>query len=110
MIWFVSICRCSPLRENTIMSYSKAYYDGADMVEMDVQLSKDLKAVIYHDFNLCTTSLTNDQKKKDQLVTMQLNNLTLKQLEDLKIRHVHQGVKVNVFYVATTYYLQGVAY
>ena len=90
----------------------EAYYHGADMVEFDVQLTKDKIPVIYHDFELCTTSLAKDGQK-EKLIPMQLKSFTLKQLRNLKIRHVNaidNGVKVNVFYVATTYYLQGVAY
>ena len=73
------------------------------MVEFDVHLSKDKIPVIYHDFELCTTSLSKDGQQ-GELIPMQLKNLTLKQLRGLKIHHVNaidNGVKVNVFYVAT---------
>ena len=72
------------------------------MVEFDVHLSKDKIPVIYHDFELCTTSLSKDGQQ-GELIPMQLKNLTLKQLRGLKIHHVNaidNGVKVNVFYVA----------
>ena len=99
LIWFISICRCSHIRENTISSLKEAYSHGADMVEFDVQLSKDIIPVIYHDFELCTTSLSKDGQK-EKLIPIQLKNLTLKQLRSLKIHHVNaidNGVKVNVF-------------
>ena len=105
-VWFISICRCSHLRENTISSLKNAYSHGADMVEFDVHLSKDKIPVIYHDFELCTTSLSKDGQQ-GELIPMQLKNLTLKQLRGLKIHHVNaidNGVKVNVFYVASAYY------
>ena len=98
-VWFISICRCSHLRENTISSLKNAYSHGADMVEFDVHLSKDKIPVIYHDFELCTTSLSKDGQQ-GELIPMQLKNLTLKQLRGLKIHHVNaidNGVKVNVF-------------
>ena len=97
---FDFICRCSPFRENTLMSFKQAYFHGGDMVEMDVQLSKDHIPVIYHDFQFCTISLPKDSKKKEQLIPIQLKSLSLKELRGLKIGHVHAGKKVNVFYVA----------
>uniref|UniRef100_A0A0K0F5F9 Glycerophosphocholine phosphodiesterase GPCPD1 (inferred by orthology to a human protein) n=1 Tax=Strongyloides venezuelensis TaxID=75913 RepID=A0A0K0F5F9_STRVS len=39
-------------RENTIHSLNSAAENGADMVEFDVQLTKDKKAVIFHDFHV----------------------------------------------------------
>ena len=91
--------RCSHLRENTISSLKNAYSHGADMVEFDVQLSKDKIPVIYHDFELCTTSLAKDGQQ-GELIPMQLKNLTLKQLRGLKIHHVNaiaNGVKVCLY-------------
>ena len=89
------------MRENTISSLKNAYSHGADMVEFDVHLSKDKIPVIYHDFELCTTSLSKDGQQ-GELIPMQLKNLTLKQLRGLKIHHVNaidNGVKVNVCFL-----------
>ena len=69
------------------------------MVEFDVQLSKDKIPVIYHDFEVCTTSLAKDGQQ-GELIPMQLKNLTLKQLRGLKIHHVNaiaNGVKVCLY-------------
>ena len=66
------------------------------MVEFDVQLSKDKIPVIYHDYELCTTSMSKDGQQ-GELIPTQLKNLTLKQLRGLKINHVNaiaSGVKV----------------
>ena len=82
------------------MSFKQAYFHGGDMVEMDVQLSKDHIPVIYHDFQFCTISLPKDSKKKEQLIPIQLKSLSLKELRGLKIGHVHAGNKVLFFYVA----------
>ena len=38
--------------ENTIESFARAGTDGADYVEMDIQLSKDMIPVVYHDFTV----------------------------------------------------------
>jgi len=92
---FTKADTCSHLRENTISSLKNAYSHGADMVEFDVHLSKDKIPVIYHDFELCTTSLSKDGQQ-GELIPMQLKNLTLKQLRGLKIHHVNaidNGVK-----------------
>ena len=75
---------CSHLRENTIASLKNAHTHGADMVEFDVQLSKDKIPVIYHDFELCTTSVGKNGEHKE-LIPTQLKNLTLAQLRGLKV-------------------------
>ena len=75
---------CSHLRENTIASLKNAHAHGADMVEFDVQLSKDKIPVIYHDFELCTTSVGKNGEHKE-LIPTQLKNLTLAQLRGLKV-------------------------
>lgn len=75
---------CSSVRENTIGSLKNAFAHGADMVEFDIQLSKDKVPVIYHDFELCTTTVTKNEEKKE-LIPTQLKNLTLAQLRGLKV-------------------------
>ena len=85
------------------MSFKQAYFHGGDMVEMDVQLSKDHIPVIYHDFQFCTISLPKDSKKKEQLIPIQLNSLSLKELRGLKI-----GKKVNVFLLKCIKYIRPV--
>ncbi|KAL3281398.1 hypothetical protein HHI36_004607 [Cryptolaemus montrouzieri] len=44
---------CAEVRENTIASMKNAIHFGADYVEFDVQLSKDMIPIIYHDFHVC---------------------------------------------------------
>ncbi len=36
--------------ENTLIAYQKAIEDGADMIEMDVQMTLDEQLITYHDF------------------------------------------------------------
>ena len=56
LIVHVCICCSKPsATENTIASLRKAGAHGADYVEFDVQLTKDLVPVVYHDFTVCTT-------------------------------------------------------
>ncbi|MFX3623154.1 MAG: glycerophosphodiester phosphodiesterase family protein [Ectobacillus sp.] len=42
--------------ENTMSSYRKAYELGADMIETDVQITKDGKLVIMHDYTVDRTT------------------------------------------------------
>lgn len=39
-------------RENTIGSFSDAFVNGSDAIELDVHLTKDNVPVVFHDFNL----------------------------------------------------------
>lgn len=49
----------NPFAENTLASVENAFAEGADMAEIDVQLSRDGQVVIHHDFDLDkTTNLT----------------------------------------------------
>ena len=49
---------CSSIKENTLASMKDAIQHGADMVEFDVQVSKDLVPVLYHEFRLCVQTRT----------------------------------------------------
>ena len=51
----VCVCSKPTATENTIASLKQAGAHGADYVEFDVQLTKDLVPVVYHDFAVCTT-------------------------------------------------------
>ncbi len=71
--------------ENTIASLKDAASHGADMVEFDVHLSKDLVPVIYHNFELMTSVEAKRGGKDRLLVKMPLKDLTLEQLQSLKV-------------------------
>lgn len=75
------------IRENTIASLKKAAEHGADMVEFDVQLSKDLVPVIYHDFNVYVSlKKKGDLSAQHDMLELPMRELTLKQLRELKVR------------------------
>lgn len=78
--------KLAAVRENTIASLTEAASHGADMVEFDIQLSKDLVPVIYHDFRVL---LTLRKKTKDQVDVFEVpvKDLTLEQLQQLKLDH-----------------------
>ncbi|XP_066157384.1 glycerophosphocholine phosphodiesterase GPCPD1 isoform X2 [Euwallacea fornicatus] len=86
---------CAEVRENTIASMKNAIEHGADFVEFDVQLSKDLIPIIYHDFHVCISM----KKKKDietmDMLEIPLKELTLEQLRLLKVYHLTEGKSKN---------------
>ncbi|XP_063853803.1 glycerophosphocholine phosphodiesterase GPCPD1-like isoform X3 [Scylla paramamosain] len=84
---------CANIRENTVASLKYAAEKGADMVEFDVQLSKDLVPVIYHDFHACIALKRKKEQDKTDLLEIPIKDLTLQQLQALKdVRHLTEGV------------------
>lgn len=70
--------RGSPLTapENTLESFSKAINEGADMIELDVRVTKDNKLIVIHD---------KDVKRMTREYGV-VRELTLKEIKRLKIR------------------------
>ncbi|XP_037806147.1 glycerophosphocholine phosphodiesterase GPCPD1-like [Lucilia sericata] len=104
------------LRENTINSFNLAFAHGADMVEFDVQLTKDMIPIVYHDFQLYISknldidlqeydvmhlpltpkemeSLKKLRKTTEELVGISVSKFTLDQLRRVK---VYEPAKENV--------------
>lgn len=83
------------IRENTIASLRKAACNGADMVEFDVQLSKDLVPVIYHDFRMFVSLKRKGAQDttSNQMLELPMGVLTLEQLRNLKVFHTQEGLK-----------------
>jgi len=85
---------CSSIKENTIASMRDAIQHGADMVEFDVQVSKDLVPIVYHEFNLCVQTKT--KKGGDIMLDVPVKDLTVAELQGLKSHHPSEkegGVK-----------------
>lgn len=76
------------IRENTIASLKKAAAHGADMVEFDVQLSRDLVPVIYHDFHVYVSLKQKKVPDSHDMLELPMRELTLEQLRNLKVYHV----------------------
>ncbi|XP_069990448.1 glycerophosphocholine phosphodiesterase GPCPD1 isoform X1 [Penaeus vannamei] len=88
---------CANIRENTIASLKYAAEIGADMVEFDVQLSKDLVPVIYHDFHACIALKRKKEQDKTDLLEIPIKDLTISQLQALKdLSHLKEGVPCDV--------------
>ncbi|XP_012226995.1 glycerophosphocholine phosphodiesterase GPCPD1 isoform X2 [Linepithema humile] len=86
---------CANVRENTVASLKTASHHGADMVEFDVQLSKDLIPVIYHDFYVSISMKRKKQIEAMDMLEIPVKDLTLEQLHLLKVYHVAEGREKN---------------
>lgn len=94
-------------------SMAHAANHGADMIEFDVQLSKDMIPVIYHDFYVYTAMLKKAGKEQkngssngtsadcidgqvntEDMLHLPLKELTLAQLQKLKVYHVKETSRV----------------
>lgn len=79
------------IRENTIASLKRAADHGADMVEFDVQLSKDLVPVIYHDLIVYVSLKKKKSLDENDMLELPMSELTLEQLKHLKVYHRVEG-------------------
>ncbi|KFM81137.1 Glycerophosphocholine phosphodiesterase GPCPD1, partial [Stegodyphus mimosarum] len=70
--------------ENTVASFNYAAKHGADMVELDVQLSKDMVPVIYHDYYICISMKKKRNPHEHELLQLAVKDLTAQQLQMLK--------------------------
>ena len=61
--------------ENTILAISKAFENSADIIEMDVQITKDQNLVLFHDRDMMR--ITNESK---QIADFTLNELKQKDM------------------------------
>ncbi|XP_050361777.1 glycerophosphocholine phosphodiesterase GPCPD1 isoform X1 [Nymphalis io] len=79
------------IRENTIASLKKAAASGADMLEFDVQLSKDMIPVIYHDYHVCISMKRKKEVDFTEMLELPVKDLTLEHLQKLKVYHLVEG-------------------
>jgi len=82
---------CANVRENTIASLKQATEHGADFVEFDIQLSKDLTPIIYHDFHLAIALRRKDAVSGHHLLSIPLKDLEYCQLQQLDTYHLEEG-------------------
>jgi len=86
---------CSTIKENTIASMRDAIQHGADMVEFDVQVSRDLVPILFHEFRLCVQTRTKEGG--ELMLDIPVRDLSLPELQRLKIHHPSEkqdGVKM----------------
>ncbi|KAK8759228.1 hypothetical protein V5799_003141 [Amblyomma americanum] len=79
--------------ENTVASFNYAAKHGADMVELDVQLSKDKVPVIYHDYHICISMKKRKSPlQEEEKLQLAVKDLTVAQLQRLKLSpSVHES-------------------
>ncbi|XP_014663567.1 PREDICTED: glycerophosphocholine phosphodiesterase GPCPD1-like [Priapulus caudatus] len=90
--------RIAVARENTIASLNYAGKHGADFVEFDVQLSKDMVPVIYHDFSVFISMMRRSTKKEmlDELYEIPVKDLSVYRLQRLKMRNAQDQQVLDV--------------
>eukprot|EP00112_Aurelia_sp_Birch-Aquarium-sp1_P007703 Seg1841.4 transcript_id=Seg1841.4/GoldUCD/mRNA.D3Y31 product="Glycerophosphocholine phosphodiesterase GPCPD1" pseudo=true protein_id=Seg1841.4/GoldUCD/D3Y31 len=72
--------------ENTIHSFRTAFEKGADYVELDVQLSKDLVPIVFHDFYAAV--MVKQFSGGTRKLTVPVNGLTLEEMSSIEIMSV----------------------
>eukprot|EP01135_Chromosphaera_perkinsii_P004302 Nk52_evm14s276 gene=Nk52_evmTU14s276 len=75
--------------ENTLISFVVAAQQGADMVEFDVQLSKDKVPIVYHNFTACA-NLEKKGVETTELHDIKVSDLYLRQLQRLNLISSHE--------------------
>ncbi|XP_029841462.2 glycerophosphocholine phosphodiesterase GPCPD1 isoform X2 [Ixodes scapularis] len=80
--------------ENTVASFNYAAKHGADMVELDVQLSKDKVPVIYHDYYICICMKKRKSPvQEEEKLKLAVKDLTACQLQRLKLSPACEGAQ-----------------
>jgi len=75
--------------DNNIISFQKAIENKFDMIEMDIQLSKDNKIIIYHDIHIDNRYVKNIHSKE---LSAKYNIITLK---DFFNQVNYKNIKIN---------------
>ncbi|XP_070532631.1 glycerophosphocholine phosphodiesterase GPCPD1-like isoform X2 [Ptychodera flava] len=83
------------VKENTIASFQAADKYGVDFIEFDVLLTKDMIPVIYHDFNIFLNMKKKKSGESSELFELPISELTLQQLQLLKVSHGSQKTEAN---------------
>tara|TARA_B100000614_G_scaffold133946_2_gene119235 strand:+ start:2432 stop:3130 length:699 start_codon:yes stop_codon:yes gene_type:complete len=88
--------------ENTIDSFNKAFENGVDGIELDIQLTRDKKIAVFHDFNTHSLDKKNTALKDIDLFELQdiSSGFSIPTLEDVfkiipKDKELHIEIKSN---------------
>ncbi|KAG1661429.1 Glycerophosphocholine phosphodiesterase GPCPD1 [Nymphon striatum] len=73
-----------PVEENTIASFQLAHKNGFDFVEFDVQLSKDMVPLIYHDYTIGLG--LNEEKETRGTLEVHVMDLKAEQLQSYPLK------------------------
>ncbi|XP_017481905.1 PREDICTED: putative glycerophosphocholine phosphodiesterase GPCPD1 homolog 2 [Rhagoletis zephyria] len=75
----------APVTENTLRSLNAAFNAGADMVEFDVMLTRDMVPIIFHDFDVLTCISESEKPASSNDLTMKpIKDFTYHELQNLK--------------------------
>ncbi|XP_055856051.1 glycerophosphocholine phosphodiesterase GPCPD1-like [Episyrphus balteatus] len=77
----------APVTENTVATMKQAFAEGADMVECDVQMTKDKQLIIYHELVVYTAKEGVQPTKQEDLNKVFIQTLTYEELKNLQTYH-----------------------
>lgn len=85
----------SGVRENTMEAFEKAFEQGIDMVELDVQISSDGIPHVYHDWTL--KRFFHIDKKITRLKSEELSGLNIPRLSEvLKSKRIPKAINIEI--------------
>jgi len=76
-------CSADTPIENTVASFELAYQKGADYIELDVHLSKDLNPVVFHDFHVAVKATQHFGGEGKLLIP--INELSYEEMSSTKL-------------------------
>ena len=83
--------------ENTLKSFLKAQSLYSDMIQLDVQLTRDYKPVVWHDHGFFTTAPNaNRQLKIQDLLYVSIHDLSYEELLKKRVFVIVKGVMLEV--------------
>lgn len=88
--------------ENTIHSFLKAYKENSDMVEMDIQLTKDYVPVVWNDCGFYTVGRADKVSALD-LNYVYIHDLTYKELLESRVFVYMNGAMVELSHLNSAY-------
>ncbi|XP_055856909.1 glycerophosphocholine phosphodiesterase GPCPD1-like [Episyrphus balteatus] len=84
---FDTVKHAAKISENTVKTMKEAYNEGADMVEFDVQMTKDKKIMLYHDYVVYTCKKGIKPTKQEDLTPVTIEDITYEELSNLETYH-----------------------
>lgn len=90
--------------ENTIESFVKAKEHNSDMIQLDVQLTKDYVPVVWHDFGFYTAGPRSQKRLKGRdLKYVYIHDLTYQELLKKRVFMFVKGVMVELTHLNTVF-------
>lgn len=90
LIWYVKHIPNKLRNSHYTIQYS-VFLFAHFQVEFDVQLSKDLVPVIYHDLHVSVSLKKKNSSDENDYLELPMNELTLDQLKHMKVYHSAEG-------------------